>query len=71
MINQGQGLIERIVDTIKTQDLIRIRQFLGNLNFEKLLETLQAGLISGLGIIQTIFSSVFTLSFLLLLVSTC
>lgn len=64
VINQGQGLIAQLANTIKTQDLIPLREFLGKLNIEKLVETLQASLISGLGIIQTIFSSVFMLIFL-------
>ncbi|MER3590328.1 MAG: AI-2E family transporter [Mastigocladus sp. ERB_26_1] len=64
VIYQGQGLIDRITQALKTQDLLPLKEFVGNLNLEKLLQTLQTGLISGLGIAQNIFSSVFTLIFL-------
>ncbi|NJR60989.1 MAG: AI-2E family transporter [Cyanobacteria bacterium CRU_2_1] len=64
VLNQGQGLITRIADAIQSQDLLPIEEFLGSLNVERVLETLQTGLASGLGIIQSIFSSVFTLIFL-------
>ncbi|WP_315784905.1 AI-2E family transporter [Fischerella sp. JS2] len=64
VIYQGQGLVDRITQALKTQDLLPLKEFIGNLNLEKLLQTLQTGLVSGLGIAQNIFSSVFTLIFL-------
>ncbi|RAM49425.1 MAG: AI-2E family transporter [Hapalosiphonaceae cyanobacterium JJU2] len=64
VLNQGQSLVDRITEVVKTQDLLPLKEFIGNLNLERLLQTLQTGLISGLGIAQNIFSSVFTLIFL-------
>ncbi|WP_026734596.1 AI-2E family transporter [Fischerella sp. PCC 9605] len=64
VIHQGQGLTARIADALKTQNILPFKEFLGNLNFERLFDTLQTGLISGIGIVQNIFSSIFTLIFL-------
>ncbi|BAZ67173.1 MAG: AI-2E family transporter [Pelatocladus maniniholoensis HA4357-MV3] len=64
VLNQGQSLVDRITQAVKTQDLLPLKEFIGNLNLGRLLQTLQTGLISGLGIAQNIFSSVFTLIFL-------
>ena len=64
VINQGQGLIDRITDALRTQDLQPLQDLLGNLSLERVIQTLQTGLLSGLGIVQNIFSSVFTLIFL-------
>lgn len=64
VINQGQGLIDRITDAVRTQNLQPLQELLGNLSLERVIQTLQTGLLSGLGIVQNIFSSVFTLIFL-------
>lgn len=64
VVNQGQGLISRINQTIQTQDLLPIRDALSNISLERVLESLQTGLVSGLGVVQNIFSSVFLLIFL-------
>lgn len=64
VVNQGQGLIERITQTVRTQDLLPIRDALSNISLERVIQSLQTGLISGLGIVQNIFSSVFLLIFL-------
>ncbi len=64
VLNQGQSLVDRITQAVKTQDLLPLKEFIGNLNLGRLLQSLQTGLISGLGIAQNIFSSIFTLIFL-------
>ncbi|KOP27435.1 permease [Hapalosiphon sp. MRB220] len=64
VLNQGQSLVDRITQAVKTQDLLPLKELIGNLNLARLLQTLQTGLISGLGIAQNIFSSIFTLIFL-------
>ncbi|GAB4367014.1 MAG: AI-2E family transporter [Elainellaceae cyanobacterium] len=64
VIYQGQGLVERLTSAVREQDLVPIEEFLGDLNLERVIQTLQSGLSSGIGIIQNIFSSAFTLIFL-------
>ena len=64
VITQGQGLAQQIADQLKNQDLLPLKGLLKEIDFEKIYQTLQSGLASGLGIVQQIFSSVFTFIFL-------
>lgn len=64
VVNQGQGLIDRIAQSVQTQDLLPIRDALSNISLERVIQSLQTGLVSGLSIVQNIFSSVFLLIFL-------
>lgn len=66
VLQQGQSLVAQISDAIRNQDFIQLpfEDFLAKINFDRILEALQAGLISGLGIAQNLFSSVFSLIFL-------
>ena len=64
VINQGQALVTQIADGLQNQNLPPLQaSFFSDLKLDKLIETLQTGLISGLGILQNIFSSLFTLIF--------
>jgi len=69
VLQQGQGLVTQISDAIRNQDFIQLpfEDFLARLNFDRILEALQTGLISGLGIAQNLFSSVFSLIFLIVI----
>jgi predicted PurR-regulated permease PerM len=59
-LNQGQGLIIHLKDALKQQDLMPFQNFLDRLDFNKVVGSLQTGLASSVGIVQGIFSSVFT-----------
>jgi predicted PurR-regulated permease PerM len=59
-LNQGQSLLIELKDAVKGQDLLPFHDFLGRLDFDKMVGTLQTSLSKGLGIVQGIFSSVFT-----------
>ncbi|MCU0526030.1 MAG: AI-2E family transporter [Elainella sp. Prado103] len=63
VLTQGQGLIGQLRETLSQQDTLPIPDFLEQLEISKVISTLQAGLISGLSIVQNIFSSVFTAIF--------
>lgn len=60
VLNQGQGLAAQLRGTLNTQDSLPFRDLLNQLEISKIISTLQTGLISGLSILQGIFSSVFT-----------
>ncbi|MDM9383806.1 AI-2E family transporter [Chlorogloeopsis sp. ULAP01] len=64
VMTQGQGLVARITQALNTQNLLPLQEFLGNLSIERILQTLQTSLMSGIGIAQNVFSSVFTFVFL-------
>lgn len=66
-ITQGQGLVERITEAIKNQNLLPVKDYIANIDIGRIIATLQSGLVSGLGIVQNIFSSVFTLVFLVVI----
>jgi predicted PurR-regulated permease PerM len=63
VLNQGQGLLNTLRDTLNQQDFLPFQAFLNQLDTSKVLETLQAGLSSGLSILRGVFSSVFTAIF--------
>lgn len=59
---QGQGLLENLEDTLNDHDFLQFLPFqdaLDQLDFNRVIETLEKSLASGLGIVQGIFSSVF------------
>lgn len=66
-ITQGQGLVERITEAIKNQNLLPVKDYIANIDIGRIIATLQSGLVSGLGIVQNIFSSVFTIVFLVVI----
>jgi predicted PurR-regulated permease PerM len=59
-LNQGQGLITHLKDELKQQDFLPFQDLMNQFDINKVIEPLQNGLISGLGIVKGIFSSVFT-----------
>jgi predicted PurR-regulated permease PerM len=59
IVTQGQGLASHISTRLSSEDLLPLKDFLSKVNLEQLFQTLQRGLVSGLGIAQGIFSSVF------------
>jgi hypothetical protein len=59
-LNQGQSLIIALKETVKGQDLLPFHTFLERLDLDKIVGTLQTSLSKGLGIVQGIFSSIFT-----------
>ncbi|PSB16220.1 AI-2E family transporter [filamentous cyanobacterium CCP1] len=58
VLNQGQGLLAQLRETLNQQD--SFDNFLSQLDISNVIDTLRSGLASGLGIVQTLFSSVFT-----------
>ncbi|AFZ34274.1 protein of unknown function UPF0118 [Stanieria cyanosphaera PCC 7437] len=62
VLNQGQQLLIKLGNALNQQNL-PFQDFLNQLEISKVIGTLQNGLASGLGIMQTIFSSVFTVIF--------
>ncbi len=60
VLNQGQGLVSQLRGALDAQGPLPFRDFLAQLDIGKIISTLQTGLVSGLGIVQGIFSSVFT-----------
>ncbi|MGL5032335.1 MAG: AI-2E family transporter [Microcystaceae cyanobacterium] len=58
-VNQGQGLVGDLKDVLQEKNLLPYQDFLDRLDINKVIETLQNGLLSGLGIVQGIFSSLF------------
>jgi predicted PurR-regulated permease PerM len=63
VLNQGEGLITQLTNAINDERLIPFRDLLKQLEIQEILRTLQTSLQSGLGIVQRIFSSVFTAIF--------
>jgi predicted PurR-regulated permease PerM len=59
-LNQGQGLITHLKDELQQQDFLPFQDLMNQFDINKVIEPLQTGLISGLGIVKGIFSSVFT-----------
>lgn len=59
-LNQGQSLLIELKDAVKGQDLLPFHDFLGRLDLDKMVGTLQTSLSKGLSIVQGIFSSIFT-----------
>ncbi len=59
VLNQGQGLLVNLKDALNQQSLLPFRSFLDQLDVSKIIDTLQTGLVSGLGLVRSLFSSVF------------
>lgn len=62
-INQGQGLASQITEALQAHSNIPWEKVLDRFNIEKLFNTLQSSLTTGLGFAQGIFSNVFRLIF--------
>jgi len=59
VLNQGQGLLTHLRGNLEQQDRFPFPDLLNQLELSKVIATLQAGLASGLGIVRSLFSSVF------------
>lgn len=59
VLNQGQGLLTNLSSSLQQQNLLPLQGFFNQLDLGQLFGTLQTGLASGLGIVRSIFSSVF------------
>lgn len=62
-LNQGQSLVDRLVDGLRQQEAMPFEEFLNQLEIRRAIETLQSGLTTGLGLVRGIFASVFTFIF--------
>jgi predicted PurR-regulated permease PerM len=60
VLNQGQSLLLDLQGTLKQQDLTPLHQYLKTYGFDRITTLLQEGLLTGLGLLQTVFSGVFT-----------
>ncbi|MCP9850414.1 AI-2E family transporter [Cyanobium sp. Morenito 9A2] len=60
VLNQGQSLVFDLRNTLKTQDLSPLHRYLEGYGLDKITQLLQAGLVTGLGVLQTLFTSAFT-----------
>ncbi|QZZ19776.1 hypothetical protein J5X98_21035 [Leptothermofonsia sichuanensis E412] len=59
VLSQGQGLLLELKEGLKQQDQLLFQDFLNQLNLNDVIDKLQTGLTSGLGIVRGIFSSIF------------
>lgn len=59
VLSQGQSLVGELKNGLRQQDFLPFQEFLNQLNVSNLVNTFQAGLANGLGIVQSVFSSVF------------
>ncbi len=57
-LNQGQGLSGRLQESLRQPDL-PFQDLLNQVELSKVIETLQTGLLSGLGILRSLFSGLF------------
>jgi predicted PurR-regulated permease PerM len=62
-LNQGQSLAERLVDVVRQQEALPFEELLNQLEIRRAVETLQSGLIAGLGLARSVFASIFTFIF--------
>ncbi len=60
VLNQGQGLVLDLQSRMKQQDLTPLHGYLEAYGFDRITSLLQEGLLTGLGLLQTVFSGVFT-----------
>ncbi len=60
VLNQGQGLLLDLQSTMKQQDLTPLHNYLETYGFDRITTLLQEGLLTGLGLLQSVFSGVFT-----------
>lgn len=63
VLNQGQGLLLDLQGTLRQQDLTPLQAYLERYGLERVTSLLQQGLVTGLGLLQNVFSGVFTTIF--------
>lgn len=59
VLNQGQGLLAQLSNTVSQQAPLPFQDLLNQLDIGKVIDTLQLGLATGLGIVKSFFSSIF------------
>ena len=60
VLNQGQSLVLELRNTLRQQDLSPLHGYLKSYGFDRVAQLLQTGLVTGLGVVQTLFTSAFT-----------
>lgn len=60
VLSQGEGLLTQLRDSLNQQNFLPFPDLINQLEINRIIETLQTGLASGLNILRSIFSSVFT-----------
>jgi predicted PurR-regulated permease PerM len=63
VLNQGQGLAAKLLEVVEQPERLPFPDLLNQLDIRNFISTLQSGLVSGLSLVKTIFSSVFTVIF--------
>ncbi|MEA5500508.1 AI-2E family transporter [Limnoraphis robusta] len=67
IINQGQGFVTSLLNFLQDSDVNPIENFLDSINIERIIQTLQTGLLTGLGLVQGTFSNFLTLIFIVVI----
>ncbi|KKD36640.1 AI-2E family transporter [Limnoraphis robusta] len=67
IINQGQGFVTSLLNFLQDSDVNPIENFLDSINIERIIQTLQTGLLTGLGLLQGTFSNFLTLIFIVVI----
>jgi predicted PurR-regulated permease PerM len=62
-LNQGQSLADRLVDVVRQQEALPFEELLNQVEIRRALETLQSGLVTGLGLVRRVFASIFVFIF--------
>ncbi|MBW4526236.1 MAG: AI-2E family transporter [Phormidium tanganyikae FI6-MK23] len=60
VLNQGQALLTQLGGALNQQNVLPFQDFLNQLDVSRVIDTLRTSLATGLGIVQNLFSSVFT-----------
>jgi len=63
LLSQGQGLLNQLQDALNQPTALPFCDLLGQIDLRSLIDPLQAGLITSLGLLQSLFSSLFLLIF--------
>jgi len=65
LVNQGQNLLEELVQTLETGDILPLTDEWLEGNLERLIEVLRTGLTTGLGLAQRLFANFFVFIFII------
>lgn len=63
VLNQGQGLLTQLADALTKQNPLPFKDLLNQLELNRIFSTLQMGLATGLGVVKSLFSSIFVAIF--------
>jgi len=67
VVNQGQEFVTSLLDFVQDSDVNPVEKFLDSINIEKMIQALQAGLLTGLGFVQGAFSNFLSLIFIIVI----